>query len=78
MSNVKALSQQKWMNMPQAEGNVNQVCTEEDAAQTNHMKNMIQEKKDQHYSAITKLKHTCHFAYYGWIGSTKVSSKDIG
>uniref|UniRef100_A0A671SVJ8 Uncharacterized protein n=1 Tax=Sinocyclocheilus anshuiensis TaxID=1608454 RepID=A0A671SVJ8_9TELE len=29
------------------------------AAQTNCMKNMTQEKKVQHYSAITKMKHKC-------------------
>ncbi len=31
------------------------MCPVEGAAQTNRMKNMTQEKKDQHYSAIFKL-----------------------
>ncbi len=32
------------------------VCTVEGAAQTNHMNNVTQEKKVQHYSAITQIK----------------------
>ncbi len=44
------------MNIPQAEGNVNSFLYSRGAAQTNCMKNMMQEKKVQHYSAITKMK----------------------
>ncbi len=41
------------------------VCTVEGAAQTNCMKNMTQEKKVQHYSAITKMKHKWVISAYG-------------
>ncbi len=55
------------------------LCTVEGTAQTNCMKNMTQEEKFQHYSAIAKVKHKCViFTQCGLIGSSNISRINIG
>ncbi len=43
------------------------VCTEEGTAQTKWMKNMTQEEKIQHYSAITNIFLSFYFSFQGSI-----------